>query len=256
MVKRKGLPEQGELVICTVEKVTQNAAWCTLDEYHNAEGMIHITEASGRWIYNIKDAVKIGKQYVVKAMNIDPETKHVNLSLKRVSRNDEKRKLNQYNRERRAENILNQVAKNMKKTLEDAYQEVGYLLQENFGELSTAFDEMTDDPHVLDKFEIKKEWRDALAEIINKIFISKTIMLKAELDLRSYSSDGIDFIKNLLSQLQQKGYRVKYISAPKYIVEITTNDPKKAEREMVIEMETIEKLMKSKNGEASYKLVR
>jgi translation initiation factor 2 subunit 1 len=256
MVKRKGLPQVGELVICTVNKLTENAAWCKLEEYPNLEGMIHVSEAATRIIYDIKDALKVGKQYVTKVLSIDEDKKQVNLSIKRVSKADEKEKLNQYKREQRAENILNQIANYLNKNLDEAYEKVGFLLQEKFGDLSVAFDEISKNYKILDKLNIDSKWKDAIINVLNRIFVGKKVLLKAELDIRCYAENGINLIKDALSELEKNGFVVKYISAPKYIVEIETNEPKKMEKRMVESLEKLVKFIKDKNGEVSYKFIQ
>ncbi len=256
MVKRKGFPQPGEVIMCTVHKLTENAAWCKLDEYVELEGMIHVSESAGRWVYNIKDVVKIGKQYVAKVLHVDAKSAHIELSLKRVSRFDEKQKLNQFRKEQRAENILNQVAKSMGKKLDVAYKELGFALQEEFGELSTAFDDIKDNPGLLDKIDADKAWKDALTSTINKIFAGKKVSLKAELEIKCYGEDGIETIRQSLSEFEKRGFEVKYISAPKYTIETVTNDPKKREKEMVGDLDNFVKEAKGKNCEVSYKLVK
>jgi translation initiation factor 2 subunit 1 len=256
MVKRRGFPQVGELVICTVNKLTENAAWCKLEEYPNLEGMIHVSEAATRIIYDIKDALKVGKQYVTKVLSIDEDKKQVNLSIKRVSKADEKEKLNQYKREQRAENILNQIANYLNKNLDEAYEKVGFLLQEKFGDLSVAFDEISKNYKILYKLNIDSKWKDAIINVLNRIFVGKKVLLKAELDIRCYAENGINLIKDALSELEKNGFVVKYISAPKYIVEIETNEPKKMEKRMVESLEKLVKFIKDKNGEASYKFVQ
>ena len=108
MARRRGYPEQGELVIVTTEKVTQFAAWCKLEEYPHLKGVIHISEAAGKWIFDVREVVKEGKQYVAKVMRVGKKG-IVDLSLKRVSRRDEKEKWNIYRKEERAEKILELV---------------------------------------------------------------------------------------------------------------------------------------------------
>jgi len=70
LVIKKGFPEFGELVLCTVTRVTTFAAWCKLEEYPNIEGMVHISEVVGKWIYDIREFVKEGKQYVAKVIKL------------------------------------------------------------------------------------------------------------------------------------------------------------------------------------------
>jgi translation initiation factor 2 subunit 1 len=257
MVKRKGLPEINELVLVTVNRVTPYAAWCRLDEYQDVEGMIHISEVAGKWIYDIREFVKAGKQYVAKVVRIDRERNLVNLSLKRVSKKEEKEKMNAYRREQRAEKILEQAAKELGKNLEQAYDEVGYLLREKFGELFVALEEIRKSPEVLTKIGITGNWRDALVKIVEKSFKEKEIIIKAEVELKSYARDGVEKIKETLDALAKNtGGIVKYISAPTYRVEIKTKDPKQTEKKLREELEVAIKQIEQFEGEGSYKLIK
>lgn len=254
MVKRKGLPEWGELVLCTVDRITPFAAWCKLDEYEG-EGMIHVSEVSGKWVHDIREFVKPKKQYVAKVVKVDYQKNLINLSLKRVSANDEKQKLNAYRREQRAEKMLELAAKELGKTLDQAYEEVGYLLREKFGELFVALEEAKESKENLIKKGVSKQWADAIFDIVEKNLQEKETVIKAELELKSYEADGIEKIKEILENLKQKtGANIKYISAPNYRIEIVGKDPKTMEKKLVQELEKVVKSVK--DGEASYKLIK
>lgn len=257
MVKKEGLPKWGEFVLCTVKRITPYAAWCDLDEYTNVEGMIHVSEVAGKWVHDIRDFVKINKKYVAKVVRIDYQKRHLNLSLKRVSKQDERKKMNEFRREKRAEKILEQAAKELKKNLDQAYEEVGFLLQKEFGELFAAFEEASKSKDVLLKVGVPQEWAEVLNKIIEKSFQEKEVKLKADVNVKIFSGDGIEKIKQVLSELERDtGATVKYISAPKYRVELKTNDPKADEKKLVEALEKIVKRVKELKGEGSYKLVR
>lgn len=254
MVKRKGMPEWGEFVLCRVTRITPYAAWCQLEEYLDIEGMIHVSEVAGKWVHDIRDFVKEGKRYVAKVVRIDYQKNFINLSLKRVTKQDEREKLNALRREQRAEKMLEQAAKELGKSLDQAYEEVGFLLQQKFGELFVAFEEARETKDALIKNGVPKEWSDAIARVIEKSFKEKEIVIKAEIELKSYAKDGIEKIKEVLSNLSKKtGVSVKYISAPKYRVEIKTTDPKNTEKNL---KEGLEEAIKQFEGEGSYKLIR
>jgi len=156
-MKKKGLPEINELVLVTVKRVTPFAAWCSLDEYESVEGMIHISEVAGKWVYDIRNFVKEGKQYVAKVLKIDHEKNQADLSLKRVSPSEKKSKMNEFRREVKAEKMLEKVAKEMGKTLEEAYEEIGKVLKENFGDLFSAFESIKESPEVLDELSVENK---------------------------------------------------------------------------------------------------
>lgn len=256
MPKRKGLPEWGELVLCTVQRISPYAAWCKLDEYPETEGMIHVSEVSGKWVHDIREFVKVNKQYVAKVVKIDYQKNFVNLSLKRVSEGEKKEKMNVYRKEQRAEKILEQVAKEFGKSLEQAYKEVGFLLQEKFGEIFVAFEEARKSPNILIKKGVPEEWASALIKGIEKGFKEKEIKIKAELELKSFAGDGIKKIKEILLGLEKNGFKVKYISPPRYRVEVEGKNPKMLEKKLVENLENILKEIKKAEGEGSYRLIK
>ena len=55
------LPEQGDLVLVLVNKVTEVGAYVNLLEYNNIEGMIALTEASKRRIRSVNKILRIGR---------------------------------------------------------------------------------------------------------------------------------------------------------------------------------------------------
>jgi len=81
--KKKGLPELGELVMCTVRQLSPHSAFVELDEYDHVEGMLHISEIALRGVKNIKDHLSVNKKIVCKVLRAKPG--EVDVSLKRVN---------------------------------------------------------------------------------------------------------------------------------------------------------------------------
>jgi translation initiation factor 2 subunit 1 len=258
MVVKKGLPEWGEFVIAKVDRVTPFAAYVTLKEYPDvAEGMIHVSEVSGKWVRDIRDFVKVGRMVVLKVVKIDFQKRFVNLSLKRVSKYDEKQKINDYRQEERGEKLLERAAKELGKTTQQAYEEAGYLLQEKFDNIYSGFEESRIGKEILTKAGVPENWAAVIAKISGKIFLEKTFTIKADLEIKSYAEDGIEKIKAILENFSKKsGASVKYISAPKYRIEIGGKDPKAMEKKIVEHLESVVKAAKEADGEASYKIVK
>lgn len=258
MVKRKGLPEWSELVLVIVERITPYAAWCKLIEYPEVnEGMIHVSEVAGKWVHDIRDFVKAKKQYVAKVIKIDYQKNSVNLSLKRVTKPDEREKMNSFRREQRAGKMLEQVAKGFGKSLDQAYEEVGFLMQKNFGELSTAFEEARTSKDELIEKGIPKEWVEAIAKMAEASFQEKEFEIKADLELKSYAKNGVNRIREILSNLAKNAdATVKYISAPKYRIGVKGKDAKVLEKKLVQELETAVENIEKFEGEGKYKLIK
>ena len=253
MVKRKGFPVTGEKVIVTTVRITPYSALCKLEEYPGKEGMIHVSESSGKWVRDIRKFIKPNKTYVAKVLRIDEERGHISLSLKRVSKKENERKIQEYKKEQRAEKLLEIIAKKKKISLDQAYEKIGYELQEKFGEMFRAFEAAFKSPEILERRGIKKEYIDLIHKIAKENIIQKKVKIKAILNLRYFTGDGIEKIKDFLKNLNKK-YKmdVKYISAPKYEISIETDNPKIMQKQFENQLNS--EIKNIKNGEANYEI--
>ena len=166
MAHKQGYPQFGELVLCTARRISQFAAWCSLDEYENLEGMIHISEAAGKWVHDIKKFIKPNKQYVAKVVKVDPRENVLNLSLKKVSKSEERSKWNEFRKEQRAASILKVIANELKIPIEKAYEEIGFKLQEEYNDLYSGFEEINDAPEILSKIGVPEKMHDVILKVL------------------------------------------------------------------------------------------
>ncbi len=248
MVKKRGLPQPGELVICKISKINPHSAFAYLEEY-NMEGMIHISEVSSGWVRDIRNYVKTGQVVVAKVTRV--EDNHVSLSLKRVDRKQENNKTKEYRLNHRAEKMLELAAAAMKKTLDRAYEEVGYAMQENFGSLYEGFRVSIQSPHLLREKGIPEKWVEQIKAVAEKTITQKEFEFKARLFVKSYMTDGITIVKHILANAEKSGLDVKYISAPEYLVKYRTMNAKKGEREFNEKLKALD----SKDAEISFEII-
>ena len=85
-------PEVGELVVATVVRIVGHGAYVTLDEYNNKEGLLHISEISTSWVRNIRNHVRERQKIVLQINRVNPENNHIDLSLRRVTQDDRRKK--------------------------------------------------------------------------------------------------------------------------------------------------------------------
>ncbi len=238
----------------TVANLTPYSALCKLEEYPGKEGMIHISEVSGKWVRDIRKFLKLNKRYIVRVLRVDEEKGHIALSLKRVAKVDRTRKMQAYSYEQKSEKILMKIARKEKITLEKAYELVGYELQEKFGDMFEAFELAVESPDKLIENGIEKKWAEIIHEVAKESIQKKKIRIKAELNVKFYTGNGIEKIKEFLNNLINKyGVSINYISAPKYSVEIETDNPKLAQKELIKQLTN--EIAKIKDGEAEFKIV-
>ena len=225
----EGYPETGEFVIVTVKKLMPYGAFCSLDEYDSLEAFLHISEVSSGWVKNIREYVKEGQKTVAVISNVDVQKRQIDLSLKRVSESDKKRKLESFQMEKRAEKWFERAALKLKKNPKDSLKEIGEPLVKEYGDLYTAFDSIRQGDA---KAQIPPAWLQAIKEIAETEIKQKSVKMRASLKLQSNDSDGVEKVKSALKNVGKagKGVSVHYLGAPNYFIDIEAANYKDAEK--------------------------
>ncbi|MBW2969427.1 S1 RNA-binding domain-containing protein [Candidatus Woesearchaeota archaeon] len=254
LLKRKGFPQEDELVLCTVTAVHYHSVFVTLDEY-NKTGLIHISEIAPGRIRNIRDYVVENKKVVCKVLKIDKEKGHIDLSLRRVNEKQKRTKLNQIKQEQLAENIIIYLAKQQKKKPEELYQEIISKLFEKYDSLFTAFEEASQDKMKLEDF-LNKKLSSELITLIKQRIKPKQIEIGGEIKISSTASNGVEVVKDILKKVESlKGKSaIKYKGAGIYSITIQSDDYKEAEKILKQAIEKAEK--ESKKQKATFEFKR
>ena len=108
------LPEEGEIVIATIAKIGDHGAYATLDEYNNVQGFLHVSEIAHGWVRNIGKFVKEGEKKVLLVKKIREGREEIDLSLKQISRDQQKKKLIDVKRFEKGKSIIKSVQEKAK----------------------------------------------------------------------------------------------------------------------------------------------
>lgn len=227
-MKKIGIPKENELVICIPKDISPFSITCSILEYPEFTGIININEVYTRWIEDIREYVKIGKIYVAKVLKVDSEKKILVLSLKRVKEEEEKRKREELKLENKYEKLLELVAKELGKTLEDAYKEFADKILKDFGSLHEFFINHKDK---LEKY-IPEKWLEKIKEYLEKKE-EKTYEIEYVIKVSTFKKDGLNLIKNFFEEFENKKIEVKYLGSGKYLVRKITKNPKKDEKNLI-----------------------
>jgi len=251
--KKKGLPEEGEYLLCTVKKILYHSVFASIDEYDRKDGMIHISEVSPGRIRNLRDYVKEGKKIICKVLRVNHQRGHVDLSLRRVSVAMRKKKNTEIKQEQKAEKIMEIFSKKKDIPMQKLYEDFGNKLWAEYGGLYAFFQETIVNKNILDEF-VPETYREDLAKLIKDKIKPQTIEINRILELKSEASDGVNIIKDSLNKAmalaKKKKYdlSISYISAPRYSIKISSSDYKTAEKAMEEIASTIIKDIQSKKG--------
>ncbi len=88
----------GDIVEGTCTKVLNYGAFLLFDE--NTQGLLHISEISDQFIYNIANKIKVGMVYRVKVIELGQDGNFLKVSMKKITSEDiEKNKEENNNRD-------------------------------------------------------------------------------------------------------------------------------------------------------------
>ena len=235
--KKKGIPEENELVICTVKKIIPHSVFVSLDEYDNKEAMIHISEVSPGRIRNIRDFIRENKVIVCKVLKVHEGKSHIDLSLRRVSLQQRKKKEEEHKQEQKSEKLIELLIKNEKISMIEFYEKIGYKILDEYGSLTSLFNEvLTDEEEAIKNKILQEPLGKSLIGLIKEKIKLPELKLDAIIHLQTKEQQGLEKIKEVFKKTEEfakkQKYKinVKYISAPKYSLSVVADSYKGADK--------------------------
>lgn len=286
LLKRTGFPQEEELVLCTVTSVQFHSVFVTLDEYSRT-GLIHISEIAPGRIRNIRDYVVEGKKVVCMVLRIDKEKGHIDLSLRRVNEKQKRTKLNQIKEEQLAENIIVHLAKKLNKNPEEFYLKITPKIFEKYSDLFTAFEDASQGKINLKNFMDEKIAKE-ITEIVIQRIKPKAVELCGDIKITSTAPNGAEIVKSILRAAEESNEKfeksdtgvkllkddfesgtkkeghsksskekpvIKYKGAGTYLITVTADDYKIAEKILNEIAEKAEKEAKKQKAAFEFKKI-
>jgi translation initiation factor 2 subunit 1 len=256
---RSEWPEVGELVVATVTRIVGHGAYVTLDEHGNKEGLLHISEISSRWVRNIRNHVRERQKVVLQVNRVDPSREQIDLSLRRVTHDERRKKLEEWKKHRKAETLLRGAAIELKMEVDDLYSKVGVKLLDHYGSLYAGLEAAAKrGVEALEEAGLSKKISKTLAETAKDKIVVKGVTIQGILEITSMESKGVEDIKGTL--LETKKVAAEHdavanlysLGAPKYRIEVTADDYKAAEEALEKVVEFTKDAWANYNGKISY----
>jgi translation initiation factor 2 subunit 1 len=226
-------PEVGDLVIATVETVTDYGAYAKLDEF-DKRGLLHVSEISSSWIRNIRDFVREGQKLVLKVLRVDLEKGHIDLSLRRVTKRERIEKVLSWKKERKADALLRGVAEKVGLTNDELYEKVGKIIEQKY-DLYEAFEKAAiEGAEALTEIGVPQDLAAVFAQVAQERIHVKLVKVKGVLEIRCTKPNGVKIIKEAFNKAKAektKDATVTFyvIAAPKYSIEAAAENYKRAE---------------------------
>jgi translation initiation factor 2 subunit 1 len=251
-------PEVGDLIIATIETVTDYGAYAKLDEY-SRRGLLHVSEISSARIRNVRDFVRENQKMVLKVLHVDVDKGHINLSLRRVTKRERIEKIKSWKKDRKADALLREVSTRVGLTVDEVYQKGGALLEEKYG-LYEGFEKLLKDgPEVLTKLEVPEEIAKAFAQVAEERIHVKMVKVHGTIEVHCMKPNGVICIQNAFAAAKKsekaKDAKIEFyvIAAPKYSVEVSAENWKRAEEVLQKVGDGVVANVTKSGGEGSFK---
>ena len=226
--------EEGDLVLCTVKKVTNTITFVELSS--GEEGTIVSSEIAPGRIKLMRQYVVPNKKIVCKILEISGD--RISLSLRRVNSKERKEVMQSY-KQSQAINVA------FKQIFKEKEEEVGDKILKDFKDLQEFVKSAQKDNSLISKY-IPKENEEAIKKVVNKK--RKNEELKQIIKIKCLEDDGVQRIKKIFD-LENKNIAITYISAGEFKLKLTVEDFKQGKKEMAETLEELEKRAKENNCE-------
>jgi len=226
-------PEVGDLVIATIETVTDYGAYAKLDEF-GKRGLLHVSEISSSWIRNIRDFVRENQKLTLKVLRVDLEKGHIDLSLRRVTKRERIEKVLSWKKERKAEALLRGVMEKTGLSELEIEEKAACTIEEKYG-LYDGFEKAAIEGYeALTEIGIEESLAKAFAEVAQERIRPKLVKVRGQLEIRCMKPNGVKIIKEAFSKgkaekLKDASVTFYVIAAPKYHMEAAAENYKRAE---------------------------
>ncbi len=250
-------PEEGELVVVTVKSVKQNGVYVDFDEYPGLEGFIFIGEVASGWVKNIRAFVRDGQRLICKVMRTRKDGSSLELSLKSVSEERRRDRLQEWKNEQRSNQLLKVLSEKVgwnDETREQNYED----LVEAFGSLYSSFEEAATDENALADAGFEGTWIKEFIDIAVENIIPPFVEIRGNFTLSINVPNGINVIKDALSAAEEFSSSEEEISvscfyngAPEYRIELKAPDFKTAEDLWIEVSKSVVNHITENGGEAS-----
>ena len=250
-------PEVGELVVARVTRIEDYGAYVYLEEY-DKEGLVHISELSPTWVRRVEDVVQEGQRLVLKVLRVNKKRGHIDLSLKRVSKKEQQEKLQSWKREKTAITVIARAAEKLKVDEE----ELSDAILSAFNSLYQGLEVLLRNPsRFTRKGKLDPKVVEGLRAIARHYIKLPEAKIKGYFVMRSFEPNGVDIIKEAFKKAlkaklpKEVSLKIYADGAPKYALEITASDYKRAEKALQIVVSTVERAMKGK-GTVSFQRLK
>lgn len=247
MRMHKDTPDEGELVVVEIDDIHEHSASARIEGY-DEHGLIHISEVSRSWVRDIRKKISEGEKTVAQVIELDDGS--INLSLKRVNDKQKREKLDEWNKEQKADKFLQNVADETGHDVEELYEAVAFPFQKAYDSTFEGFERAAVENIDFDELGIDDDLADAITQVAKDNISLKNVEMEGEMTIRINGQGGIDTLRDALDV--DDTAEVSYVSAPKYSIKVWGRNTSDAKNKMDDARNQIQQAVDNAGGEFSF----
>ncbi|KAK3854289.1 hypothetical protein Pcinc_012641 [Petrolisthes cinctipes] len=229
-------PEVDDVVMVTVRSIAEMGAYVHLLEYNNIEGMILLSELSRRRIRSMNKLIRVGKTEPVVVIRVDKEKGYIDLSKRRVSKEDVERCTEKFAKAKAVSSIIRHVGEllgyTQEEQVEQLYQQTAWHFEEKYKKQACAYDvfkQAVVDHSILDECKLDEETRSVMVTQIQRKLQSQGVKIRADIEVSCFEYEGIDAVKSALKSGIEEStvdipIRINLIAPPLYVMTTSTTE--------------------------------
>jgi translation initiation factor 2 subunit 1 len=176
-----------------------------------------------------------------------------------VTKRGRREKILDWKKDRQAEGLLRSVSEKLNISVEEVNEKAGSLIEAKFGELYRGLEKTArEGSDVLVELGVPENLAVAIAEVVKERVRLPLVKIKGTLELQCTKPDGVVHIREALLSAQKVGkssetkIRVYVVAPPKYHIEVSAEDYKKAEKSLEKATETVIKNIAKAGGTGTF----
>lgn len=222
----------GDLLVCKVKEITDFGLLLDNEEVTDKEIFLHVSEIPKEMdLHDFKE----GQIIVVKVIKTSRTGERIFVSMKQLSRSEARSILRKWRAEKKALEILNEIAEKYSipsEVLEDTKNK----LVERYGSITEALRAaVMEGENILARTRIGEEARRALYELAAKELVRKEAVERIIVQLYFVDKYGVENLKSVFEEIEKMrakdvAIEARVVAAPRYSVTVYSHDPKKVKK--------------------------
>ena len=221
-------PVVDELVVGLVKRLERYGVYVDLLDYPGWEGFVHVSEISLKWIRNIRDYLKEGQRDVFRVLRVNPTTKQVDISYRRVSEREREERMKLWKRKQRLLRVLKLLSEKSGRSEEELKKLIVEPALKRGLSLYEVLLDAVEKERLPEWMKLDEDLAKSFMEIIGQEIKIKEVVVQGVLVMTVPSGDGVEVIKRAVARgleaAKKEEISITTMGAPKYLITVRTED--------------------------------